>query len=70
MAHLNDVMATGGSDNCVRIWDLRMGKVLQECTGHSGKVCTVDCVGFLLLAPMLQGLPCYAAGPQHTIQPR
>lgn len=36
----NDIMATGGTDHAIRIWDLRMAKMLQECSGHSGKVRT------------------------------
>ncbi len=38
VAHRSDIMATGGTDNTVRVWDVRMGKLLQEGVGHSAKV--------------------------------
>jgi hypothetical protein len=38
VAHNSDIMATGGTDHNIRIWDIRMGKALQDCAGHSGKV--------------------------------
>ena len=38
VAHRSDIMASGGTDNIVRIWDIRMGKALQEGIGHSAKV--------------------------------
>jgi WD40 repeat protein len=42
VAHRSDVMATGGSDSTVRVWDVRMGKVLQEGVGHSSRVASLQ----------------------------
>ena len=40
-AHGRDVVATGGTDGVVRLWDLRMGRAVAECVGHSGVVAKV-----------------------------
>lgn len=32
----NDLIASGGTDAVVRFWDIRMGRMLAECVGHSG----------------------------------
>jgi WD40 repeat protein len=34
----NDMLASGGDDNLIIIWDLRSGKVLQVLSGHSSSV--------------------------------
>ncbi len=37
-------MASGGTDNLVRLWDIRMGKTIQVGVGHSGRVsCRTRC---------------------------
>lgn len=33
-----NVFATGGTDNLVKLWDMRTGKLLQDGVGHSGAV--------------------------------
>ncbi len=38
-ANTRDVVATGGTDGIVRLWDVRSsGHCLAECVGHSGDV--------------------------------
>jgi hypothetical protein len=40
VSHGSDLVATGGSDGAVKVWDLRhTAKAMAECTnGHSGAV--------------------------------
>ncbi len=38
-AHTRDLVATGGTDGVVRVWDIRSTSgALAECVGHSGNV--------------------------------
>lgn len=36
--HNSDLLASGGSDGVVRLWDVRTCRSLAECTAHSSKV--------------------------------
>jgi WD40 repeat protein len=36
-------LASGGSDNAIRIWDLDSGQEVQRLTGHTGSIATLDC---------------------------
>ena len=44
----NDRLATGGSDNLVRIWDLAAGIEIDSLSGHSGSVAALAYNGELL----------------------
>eukprot|EP00762_Andalucia_godoyi_P002084 ANDGO_02593.mRNA.1 Cilia- and flagella-associated protein 52 len=41
LSHDNRFFATGGTDQVVRLWDTRTGRVLNEGPGHSGTICRV-----------------------------
>jgi WD40 repeat protein len=36
------ILATGGMDKCVRLWDLKTGRQQRELTGHGGSVLAVS----------------------------
>lgn len=38
MAHSHDIMATGGTDHVVKLWDIGTGRLIQDGIGHSGTV--------------------------------
>jgi WD40 repeat protein len=42
------VVATGGGDNLVKLWDLRSGECVSSLTSHTNKIRGVQLVGHLL----------------------
>ena len=39
----NNRLATGGTDNRIRIWDLNSRQVVMHLTGHTGTVAALAC---------------------------
>ena len=36
-------LATGGSDNVIRVWDIQSRTVIKELKGHTGSVAALAC---------------------------
>ncbi len=36
------LLASGGNDRMVRIWELATGKLVRELSGHTGHVCSLS----------------------------
>lgn len=45
-----DQLAAGGSDNLIRLWDLKTGRELGRLPGHDGSVAALVCAGGLLVS--------------------
>ncbi len=45
-----DCLATGGSDNLIRLWDLVSGDEVGQLSGHQGSVVSLDCNGQVLVS--------------------
>lgn len=45
-----DLLATAGSDNTIRLWDLKERRLLQRLEGHTGSVATLACEGDVLVS--------------------
>ena len=38
-----DQLASGGSDNAIRIWDLKLLREVNRLVGHTGSIVSLDC---------------------------
>lgn len=45
-----DQIATGGSDNLIRLWDIANGREIGQLEGHTGSVAALDCDSALLVS--------------------
>jgi WD40 repeat protein len=44
------LLAAGGSDNAIYIWELQTGTLVGSLRGHDGTVCALDCRGAMLVS--------------------